>query len=75
MMNYNDSFNVTLNDSDDVKLYIFAPVNDGFAVIGRTDKFISPKTVKSVNGREVTLTENGRYAYVVDGELCIEEKS
>lgn len=74
MMNYNDSFNVTLNDSDDVKLYIFAPVTDGFAVIGRTDKFISPKTVKSVNGREVTLTENGRYAYVVDGELCIEEK-
>jgi len=74
MMNYKDAFDVTLENSDDVRLYIFAPVTDGFAVIGRTDKFISPKTVKSVKGRKVTLTENGSYAYVLDGELYVEEK-
>lgn len=74
MMHLDDSFELELSGPDDVRLYIFAPVNNGFAVIGRTDKFISPKTVRSINGREVTLIENGRYAYVVDGRLYTEQK-
>lgn len=64
-----ESFTVTLSDSDDYRLYILAPIRNGFGVIGRTDKFISPKTVASVSGTEVRLTEPGPWAYVQDGKL------
>ncbi len=64
-----ESFEVTLASPDAYKLYIFAPVKDGFAVIGRTDKFISPKTIKYVHNKEVVLTEEGPYAYVENGKL------
>jgi len=65
----NESFDVTLKNSDDYKLYIFAPVKDGFAAIGRTDKFISPKTIKYVHKEDIVLKEDGPYAYVKDGKL------
>ena len=67
-----ESFDVTLKDADDYKLYIFAPIEDGFAAIGRTDKFISPKTIKYVHKGDVVLKEGGPYAYVKDGKLVIE---
>ena len=66
-----ESFNVTLTNTDDYKLYIFAPIKDGFAAIGRTDKFISPKTIKYVHNKEIDLQENGPYAYVENGKLII----
>lgn len=65
------SFEICLENVDEFKLYIISPVIDGFAVIGRTDKFISPATVKAVRGKEVELVEDGRYAYVEDGKLFI----
>jgi len=65
-------FDITLKNADDYKLYIFAPIKDGFAVIGRTDKFISPKTIVSVDGEKIVLAESGPYAYVKDGKLIIE---
>jgi hypothetical protein len=46
---------------------------DGFAPIGRVDKFISPKTIQEIRGREVFLSEAGRYAVVEDGKLIIRE--
>ncbi len=66
-----ESFNIELKNSDDYRLYIFAPIKDGFAVIGRTDKFISPKTVKYVTDEKITLYEEGDYAYVKDGKLVL----
>lgn len=66
-----ESFDVELKDNDDYKLYIFVPIKDGFAVIGRTDKFISPKTIANVYGETVHLTEDGPYAYVKDGKLYL----
>lgn len=65
------SFEICLENVDEFKLYIISPIIDGFAVIGRTDKFISPATVKAVHGKEVELVEDGRYAYVEDGKLFI----
>lgn len=65
------SFEICLENVDEFKLYIISPIIDGFAVIGRTDKFISPATVKAVRGKEVELVEDGRYAYVEDGKLFI----
>ena len=70
-MKKGESFDITLENADDYKLYIFAPVKDGFAVIGRTDKFISPKTVEYVCGETIKLTEEGPFAYVKNGELVL----
>jgi hypothetical protein len=43
------------------------------AHINGTDKYISPKTIKYVHGRDICLTEKGPFAYVADGELVISE--
>jgi len=64
-----ESFEIKLDSHDEYKLYIFAPIKDGFAVIGRTDKFISPKTIEYVHGKEIKLLEPGKYAYVEGGKL------
>ena len=64
-----EHFTITLQDADDYRLYIFAPVQDGFAVIGRTDKFISPRTIEYLSGKTIHLAEDGPYAYVEDGVL------
>ena len=47
-------------------LYWFAVGN---SFISPTDKFISPKTIRSVCGNEVKLVEDGPWAYVLGGEL------
>lgn len=69
----NEAFELTLKNADDYKLYIVVPIHDGFAAIGRCDKFISPKTIKSVIGRNIELIEHGEYACVEDGKLVIRE--
>ncbi|MDP4132526.1 MAG: Sip1-related alpha-galactosidase [Bacillota bacterium] len=69
ILSRNESFDVTLSSPDEYKLYIFAPVKNGFAAIGRTDKFISPKTIKSIKDEKTELTENGPYAFVKNGHL------
>lgn len=55
-----ESFDISLNSDEEYKLYIFAPIKDGFAAIGRIDKFISPKTIKYVHGEDIVLLEDGR---------------
>jgi len=66
-----ESFNITLSSPDEYRLYIFAPIKDGFAPIGRTDKFISPKTIKYVHNKDIVLLEDGPYAYVENGKLIL----
>lgn len=68
-----ESFEITLQNADEYKLYIFAPIHDGFAVIGRTDKFISPAAIDRVVGEMVLLKEEGPCAVVLNGELIISE--
>lgn len=70
----NESFEVTLSSPDDYKLFIFAPLHNGFAAIGRTDKFISPKTIRYVHKEDIVLEEDGPYAYVKDGKLVLKSK-
>ena len=69
-----ESFDTVLSSPDDYRLYIFSPIVDGFAVIGRTDKFISPATVASVHGEHICLLEDGPFAYVKDGVLVHVDK-
>ncbi|MBQ7574349.1 MAG: alpha-galactosidase [Clostridia bacterium] len=56
---------------NEYKLYIIVPIKDGFAPIGRVDKFISPKTIKYVCGEHIELYEKGEYAFIKDGRLHI----
>ena len=66
-----ESFDIELKNEDDYRLYIFAPIHNGFAAIGRTDKFISPKTIEYVCDNKIKLTEEGPYAYVENGKLIL----
>lgn len=71
IMDKNEFMTVSLKDNSIFKLYVIAPYINDFAVIGRTDKFISPKTVKCVQGKNVTLFEGGEYAVAENGKLKI----
>ncbi len=68
----NERFDLELESADDFKLYIIVPIVDGFAPIGRVDKFISPASIKSVVGGNIELVENGEYAYIENGKLVID---
>lgn len=69
IMDKQDVMALSLENNDDFRLYIFAPYKDGFAAIGLTDKFISPKTIRAQSGRRLLLYESGEYAVVEDGKL------
>lgn len=64
-----EKLSVTLENQDEFKLFLFVPYVDGFAAIGRTDKFISPKTIDYVCDKKVVLKEEGPYAYVENGKI------
>lgn len=74
LLKKDESFEIILKNSDEFKLYVVVPMVNGFAPIGRTDKFISPKTIKYVKDGSIELKEIGEYAYVKDRELIIEGK-
>jgi len=70
----NEKLSITLSNNDSIGLYIIVPYLNGFAAIGRTDKFISPATVMNVNDGIVSLIEGGPYAYVENGVLHLLDK-
>lgn len=74
ILNKEETFEITLNDRDEFRLYILVPLKDGCAMIGRTDKFISPKTVCYTKKGEAELLEAGPYAYVKAGKLYFAEE-
>ncbi len=71
LLKRNEQLQVTLKDNDETALYILAPYKDGFAAIGRTDKYISPATIKMAANGQMTLLEDGPCAYVKDGDLIL----
>ncbi|MCR4718642.1 MAG: alpha-galactosidase [Firmicutes bacterium] len=74
MLKKDEKIDITLKTQDDYKLYVVVPVTNRFAPIGRVDKFISPKTIKTVINENIELYEDGEYAYVKDGKLHIVKK-
>lgn len=68
-----EQLHITLDKCDDYRLYILVPMKEGNAVIGRTDKFISPATVKCSHDGHVELVESGPYAYVENRVLILKE--
>ena len=69
VLSYNESIDVTLENNDKVALYTFVPLNNDFAVMGRTDLFIGVKAaadIKTADGKcNFTLKEGGHIAVVV----------
>lgn len=72
ILDFEECMEIYLASRDQYRLYIVVPIIDGFAMIGRTDKFISPKSVRYNSRGEAELIENGPFAYVENGELCFE---
>lgn len=68
-----ESFKIRLDDNDEYRLYIFIPLKDGYAPIGRVDKFITPKSIEYVCDKKIKLVEDGPYAYYDNGKLNIVE--
>lgn len=54
-----DTFSFTLKDADDFRLFAFAPVEGGIAIIGDADKFIGAKAVTASAPGSVTMYEGG----------------
>lgn len=59
LMSADETFSFTLKDADDFRLFAFAPVEDGIALIGDADKFIGTKAVTASAPGSVTLYEGG----------------
>ena len=66
-----ERFELELKDNDAYKVYVVVPLQDGNGMIGRIDKFISPKTVIYHQDGSTELIEEGPYAYVEDRQLKI----
>lgn len=66
----NEVYRFTLKNQDDFKLFNVAPVVDGVALIGITEKMVSPKTITRFDKPETAETAcGGTFAYVENGEL------
>ena len=66
-----ETVEISLANNDEFRLYLIIPYENGFAPIGRVDKFVSPAAIIHVSGEEVELYESGEYGYIKDGKLCI----
>ena len=66
-----EKIDVRLENNDDYRLYIIVPLKNGRGVIGKVDKFISPKTVEIRDDGSIVLRESGTYAFVEDNELVL----
>ena len=66
-----ESFELTLENSNQYKLYVIVPLKDGCGVIGRTDKFISPATFRVNRAGVAELVEDGPCAYVENRKLVL----
>jgi len=60
---------LTLQNSDDFRLYVFVPMENGSCVIGDAKKFISPAAL----AEDGKLTESGVLARVENQQLILEE--
>lgn len=72
ILKHDEKMELTLTDYDDCKLYIIVPLKDSNAIIGKTDKYITPKSYEILDG-EFKPLEKGEYAFVENGKLIFKE--
>ena len=63
----------TLQDQEDMRLFTIVPYENGFAPIGRTDKYLPYAAITAQIGEQVTLYEPGPYAYDKNGAFYTED--
>lgn len=71
IMKKKEKKSITLQSSDDFRLYVIVPLENGSGMIGRTDKYISPATFRRKRNGSAELLEDGPYAYVEDRTLWV----
>ena len=64
-----ESFDIKLKDYDDFKLYLFAPIVDGKAVIGLKEKYMSVATFEKLSNGEIKAFDNGEIFVYDENEL------
>lgn len=61
-----DTWDVTLTNDEDLKLYAVYPINNAVTPIGLTDKYIAPHAVIEQTGNTLTLREGGNFAFYTE---------
>lgn len=68
-MNGTGSFDITLNNYDEFKLYLFVPIIGGRAIIGLPNKYMSVATFKELPNGEIKLFDTGEALIINANEL------
>ena len=58
-----EKISFTLNNYDDYKYYNFIPVENGFALIGLTDKYVTSATYEKFGENKYTVLNGGKFAF------------
>ena len=70
-----ETLSLTLTDRDDFRLYTFAPLESGVAVIGRTDLYVGVAAVTKRQKDRVTVCESGPVGFVSERALHFADES
>ena len=68
-----EKIDISLMDNDDHSLFIIVPLINGNGVIGKTDKYISPKTAETLRGKIIRVLEKGEYAIIENRKLVFKK--
>lgn len=75
-LNKKESIGFSLSNHDDYRLYIISPVGEnGIAMLGRIDKFMSPAAITDSFGNTYSVHEGGKIAFVHRGRKCFKAVS
>ena len=58
-----ENISFTLNNYDDYKYYNFIPVDNGFALIGLVDKYVTSATYEKFGKNKYTVLNGGKFAF------------
>ena len=64
-----ESFELNLKNYDDFRLYLFAPIKNGKAIIGLKDKYISVATFEELENGEIKAFDEGELLVYNENEL------
>ena len=68
-------YNFTLQDADDFRLFALVPVENGMAILGDADKFISSLAVASVGRGYIRTVEGGKIRIYSEKEITRAENA
>ncbi len=64
-----ESFDLSLKNYDDFRLYLFAPIKNGKAIIGLKDKYMSVATFEELENGEIKVFDEGELMIYNENEL------